>query len=222
MSRVKVLGCATIVEALRPRLPAEVTCETLDFGLHVQPSNLRTALQQAIDASEHHDVIVLGYGLCSMAVIGLVSRSSTLVVPRVDDCIGLFLGSRRAYREQARNQPGTYYLTKGWIDVGDTPFAEYERVAAKHGPERARRVMDAYLRHYTRLVLINTGEEDRDQYQAYARRSAARFGLSYEEISGSTALVEKLIHGPWDEEFVVVPPGRAIDYGDFTTEADGK
>lgn len=213
--RVKVIACATVVEELRPRLPAGVDCQTLDFGLHIQPTLLKEVLQEAIDATTNADVIVLAYGLCSLAVIGLHSERSTLVVPRVDDCISIFLGSRQAYKQQARSQPGTYYLTKGWIEVADTPFDEYERMVEKYGPARAKQLMEIYLRHYTRLALIDTGQYDLDRYRAYTKATAERFGLRYEEIQGSTALIEKMVDGPWDEEFVVVPPGRAITYSDF-------
>lgn len=214
---VRFIACATVVEELRPRLPAGTTCETLDFGLHTRPEKLKAALQAAIDASKGYEVIVLGYGLCSMAVIGLQSETSTLVVPKVDDCISIFLGSRKAYLDQIGQQPGTYYLTKGWIEVGDTPFSDFERTVEKYGSERARRIMAAYFRHYTRLAFINTGEHNLDKYRSYTQEIAARFGLNYEEIPGSSALIEKMIDGPWDNEFVVVPPGRAISYFDFVT-----
>jgi Protein of unknown function (DUF1638) len=215
---VKVLACATVVEEMRNRLPDGVVCETLDFGLHIKPESLKAALQDAIDASASggFDVIVLGYGLCSMAVVGLSSEFSTLVVPRVDDCIAIFLGSRQAYRDQASHAPGTYYLTKGWIEVGDTPFKGYDRLIEKYGAERAKRVMSLMLRHYTRLALINTGEDNMERYRDEARQIAARFDLAYEEIPGSKNLVDKIVNGPWDDEFIVIPPGRPIAYSDFT------
>ncbi len=213
--RVKVLACATVVEEMRNRLPNDVVCETLDFGLHVKPESLKSALQSAIDTSEDYDIIVLGYGLCSMAVVGLNSNSSTLVVPKVDDCIAIFLGSRQAYRDQASHQPGTYYLTKGWIEVGDTPFKDHTRLVEKYGAERANRVMKLMLRHYTRLALINTGEDNMDHYRDHARQIAAGFDLTYEEIPGSKQLVDKIVSGPWDDDFVVIPPGRSIAYSDF-------
>jgi hypothetical protein len=68
-----------------------------------------------------------------MAVIGLRANGCTLVVPRVDDCISIFLGSHGAYKQQAGAEPGTYYLTKGWIEVGDT----LQRIRAPGGQVRA-------------------------------------------------------------------------------------
>ena len=46
-----------------------------------------------------------------MAVLGLQARNSTLIMPRVDDCTAIFLGSGAAYKQQVHAEPGTYDLT---------------------------------------------------------------------------------------------------------------
>ncbi len=215
-SRIKVIACATVVEEMLPLLPADIQVQTLNFGLHLRPDHLTRTLQQAIDAScNTADTILLGYGLCSRAVVGLHARRCTLVVPRVDDCIAIFLGSRDAYHHQARKEPGTYYLTKGWIEVGDSPFEEYKRMAARYGAERAMRMTRLMLKNYTRLAFINTGQKEIERYRAYAHQTAEQFGLRFEELQGAPSLVQKLISGPWDDDFVIAPPGHVITYADF-------
>ena len=214
--RRRVIACATVIEEMQPFLPPDVPAEVLDFGLHLNPHELKRVLQEKIDAaSQTADVIILGYGLCSMAVIGLQATTATLVVSRSDDCIAIFLGSCAAYKQQTSQEPGTYYLTKGWIEVGDTPFSEYEKLAEKYGEAKAMRMMKLMLKHYTRLAFINTGVYNIDHYRDYARRTSEKFALRYEEIDGSPALVQKMIAGPWDDEFVVVSPGETITYDMF-------
>ncbi len=190
--------------------------QVFDFGLHVNPDKLRRTLQEAIDAvGGQYETILLGYGLCSQAVIGIRATGCTLVVPRVDDCIAIFLGSRSAYLKQAKQEPGTYYLTKGWIEVGDTPFSEYDRMAQRFGQQQAERLYQLMLANYKRLALINTGQYELERYWEYARHTAGRFHLRYEEIPGSDSLIQKLIFGPWDDDFVVVSPGEVIQYEHF-------
>jgi hypothetical protein len=214
--RAAVIACATVIEEMLPHLPPAVQYEVLDFGLHVNPEALRTSLQEAIDkAARAAETIILGYGLCSQAVVGLRANDCTLVVPKVDDCIAIFLGSGEAYRAQASSAPGTYYLTKGWIEAGDSPFDEYEGLVEQYGEERARRLMSRMLKNYTRLALINTGQYELERYRDYCRRTAERFGLRYEEIPGSDALVKRMVHGPWDGDFVIARPGETICYLDF-------
>jgi hypothetical protein len=203
-----------------PKLPEGLTYEVLDFGLHLKPENLKKELQIAIDrASKQAEIILLGYGLCSMAVAGLKANNCTVVVPRVDDCIAIFLGSRQSYMQQVGYAPGTYYLTKGWIEVYDTPLEEYNRMVERYGEKRAMYMMRLMLKNYTRIAYIDTGHKNQEHYRSYARKMAEKFDLKYEEIRGSDTLIKKLLFGPWDEDFVIALPGQTITYADFKSTA---
>lgn len=215
-ARRRVIACATVIEEMLPLLPADVPHEVLDFGLHLTPEKLKAALQTRIDeASAGCDVLLLGYGLCSMAVVGLQARSAHIIIPRTDDCIAIFLGSCAAYKEQAKKEPGTYYLTKGWIEVGDTPFQEHKLLVEKFGEARAKRMTQLMLKNYKRLAFINTGQYEIERFCDYARQTAAAFDLRFEEIEGSPSLVKKMVFGPWDDEFIVLEPGQTMRYEDF-------
>jgi hypothetical protein len=108
-----IIACKTIVNEMLPFLSPDTTYQSVEPGLHLQPEKLRSALQAMIDdITAHTATIVLGYGLCSMGVIGLQAACSTLVVPRQDDCIAIFLGSRRAYKMELNQEPGTYFLNQ--------------------------------------------------------------------------------------------------------------
>ncbi|MAT95841.1 MAG: hypothetical protein CL608_01640 [Anaerolineaceae bacterium] len=219
--RTKVIACATVIEEMLPIMPPDLAYEVLDFGLHLIPGSLKTRLQEAIDTAcaEEYDTIILGYGLCSLAVVGLEARSCTIVVPRVDDCIACFLGSRDAYTAQNKKEPGTYYLTKGWIEVSDTLLDEYNRAVVKYGEERAERIMRIMLQNYKRLVYIDTGTDNQEYYRKYARNVAKKFNLRFEEVKGSDELIYRTLYGPWDDDFVVAQPGETIKYTDFKTKA---
>ena len=215
-ARRRVIACATVIEEMLPHIPEDVSYEVLDFGLHLIPEKLKQALQEKIDeASQDADVLMLGYGLCSMAVVGLKATTATLIIPRTDDCIAIFLGSCNAYKVQAKKEPGTYYLTKGWIEVGDTPFEEHKALIEKFGKEKAERMTRLLLKNYKRLAFINTGQYEIEKYRAYSKKIAEEFELRFEEIEGSPALVKKMLFGPWDDEFVVVNPGETTTFQHF-------
>jgi hypothetical protein len=219
--RVKVIACATVIEEMQPLLPQGVSSEVLDFGLHLNPDELRETLQRSIDAAgEEADVIILGYGLCSMAVVGLTASNCTLVIPRVDDCIAIFLGSSKAYKEQHKKEPGTYYLTKGWIEVCDTPLQDYDQLIKQYGQQKADKIIDMMFKNYTRLAFIDTGQIDQDRYREEARQNAEKLSLKYEEIPGSKELVIKMINGPWDDDFLIVKPGQKVSFKEFKSIGD--
>lgn len=206
-----VMACATVIEEMQAHLPPGMQSKVFDFGLHIRPDKLRTTLQAAIDeASGQYETVILGYGLCSQAVIGITANGCRLVVPRVDDCIAIFMGSKAAYKEQSQKEPGTYYLTKGWIEVGDTPFSEHERTAQRFGREKADYIYQVMMGNYKRLALINTGQYEIEKFREYTKNTAGKFNLAYEEIPGSDTLVRKMLFGPWDEEFVVLEPGETF------------
>lgn len=214
-----IIACPTVIEEMNPYLSSEVATEVLDFGLHANPVKLHQTLQTRIDAIEEKtNIIILGYGMCSNAALGLSSQQSTLVIPRVSDCIALFLGSSAAYARQTEKEVGTYYLTKGWIEVCDTPLDEHRRLVARYGEQKADRMMDLMFAKYKRLAYIETGLKDQDRYKDHTRMIAEQFKLKFENIQGSSILIKKLVHGPWDEDFIVAPPRKAIEFSDFYRE----
>ena len=215
-AHTRVIACATVIEEMLPLMPPHMEYEVLDFGLHFSPDTLRSTLQNAINASAASaENIILGYGLCCQAVVGLRAEDCTLVVPRVDDCIAIFLGSEAAYTQQIHSVPGTYYLTKGWIEAAGTPFVEYDLLVERYGEGKARWIMSQIFKNYIRLAFINTGQHELENYRAHARCTAERFSLRYEEIQGSNALIKKMLYGPWDDDFVIAAPGETVSFLDF-------
>jgi hypothetical protein len=187
----------------------------MEFGLHLDPDKLRLALHEAIDQSDPlKTTILLGYGLCSRATAGLSSNTRRLVVPKVDDCISLFLGSDAEYKEQQRTQPGTLYQTKGWIEA-DKSSVGLAGMVQRYGEARGKALFKQMMKNYTRLVFINTGNYEIEQYRSRSRQQANELALKYEEIVGSNRLIQKLLYGPWDEEFVVAEPGKTLSFLDF-------
>lgn len=216
--RTSVIACAAVIEEMRPHIPPGMPCWRLDSGLHASPDALKRAIQDAIDISAAScSTILLGFGLCSQAVVGLRGNGCTLVVPKVDDCIAICLGSQAAYREQSSAEPGTYYLTQGWMEAGENAFDEHDRLVELYGEGRAQSLMGRIFKHYTRLAFVNTGRSDAGDCSEYCRRTAQRFGLRYEEIPGCSSLIQKMLHGPWDDDFVVAHPGETISFLDFVT-----
>jgi hypothetical protein len=119
-----------------------------------------------------------------------------LLVPRVDDCIALLLGSRREYIRQFEAVPGTYYLSKGWLESGSHPLKEYEEYVPKYGAEQAAWIMDQQYQHYERLVLVAQSQADLDAYREQAlqvARFCERWGMRYEEFLGSDVYVQRFV-----------------------------
>jgi len=234
MKRLKVVGCAVFEDELRAvaqETPNEIDVELLDAGLHAAPDRLRLRAQEAIDRaarSGRYDAVCLAYGLCGRGIVGLIAREIPVVIPRAHDCITLFLGSLRAYREQFAQHPGTFYFTTGWYKhkahpeqtkaaaahrFDPTRHAHYAEFCGQYGKANARYIiefMESWRRNYSRAALIDHGYATDEQAEA-TRAVADAAGWSYERLPGSMALLEGLVSGDWDEaRFLVVGPGCKV------------
>jgi len=79
--------------------------EYLDFGLHLEPKRMKSALQARLEALPEPSVVLIGYGLCGNGLVGLEAGPHTLVIPRTDDCIAILLGSRSARSRAPTTSP---------------------------------------------------------------------------------------------------------------------
>ncbi len=252
VSRKALIACGVF----RPEIEALVASGKLDGidkehiiflegGLHSKPNHLREVLQERIDRLEDEGSctgIALLYGVCGRGLVGLKSRSLPLFIPRVHDCIALFLGSDARYRREFEKTPGTFYITPGWYEEGLTPFGKrgkpvsldpslsesFEGYRDRYGEKNAEaifRFYNSWQKNYQRSVFIDTGIEsegkskraggggDSEIYREYARDFASEFDWDYQELQGSSRLIEKLAAPEKnDSEILMVPPGRVTIY----------
>jgi hypothetical protein len=235
-TRVVIIACQVLQDLLTQLLPPDLALDVviMDYGLHRVPGKMTGTLQETIDAIEEPSLIVLGYGLCGNGLRGLRAGQHTLLVPRADDCIALLLGSYQAYMREFQAVPGTYYLSKGWLESGSHPLIEYQEYVPRYGAEEAMWLMDQQYQHYERLVLVAHSQADLEAYRQQAQevaRFCERWDMRYEEILGSDGYVRRLTElvqraleegvtvldqaggdsspGP-TTDFLVIPPGGEI------------
>ncbi len=207
------------IEALSPREYA-VHTEYVDHDYHRTPEYIGPRLQEEIDiAAAYATRIVLGYGLCSHGTVGLKAPPQGLWIPRVHDCIALYLGARASYEEQFRCHPGTYYLTKAWIANERDPLGIVEKdYSPRVGSDTAWWAMKEELKNYTRIVYIDTmgSSAEGAALAARARENARRLDKEYIRIPGSNAFFDKLVKGPYTkDDFVYVEEGAKVESKSF-------
>jgi len=183
----------------------------VESGLHNWPDRLRTRIQQVLDGVTGADRVLLAFGYCGNAVVGLTSGPFELIAPRADDCITLMLGSG-ARREEVSAEMGTYFLTPGYLEHESNIWSEYQAFAARRGTEMADRVYATLLAHYRRLGIVDTGSFDVDRFVERVRPIAQTFGLQHQVIRGTTTYLRRLVTGPWDEGFIRVGPRETLTF----------
>lgn len=214
MARMKLFACKTIADEVNAVLNSNVDCDFLEYALHNTPAKLQQELQKKINVASDYDAILLGYGLCSNGTAGLRSDRYSLVIPRVHDCISLLLGSRECYDQEFKKCPGTYYLSKGWIDQKADPISTYRKYCERYGEKKALRFIRQEYANYKRVALIHT-VANLKEYVNYSMEVAAFLDVDYVELEGSLRYIDKLINGEWNGEFLIIPPGDTISLNNF-------
>ncbi len=223
--QILIIACAVFKEVI-PQYIRETSTQVvfIEYGLHLTPRKLSAAIQEQIDALTEPRFVLIGYGLCGNGLLGLKSRSHTLILPRVNDCVALHLGSQADYLAAFQAEPATYYLTPGWLECGGEPMSEHEKCRDRFGPEKADLISDALYGHYRRTCLIAFTPEDLARWRPRALQVAEfcreRWGWQYQERVGSDALIRRLLdagskaaeagESQGSRDFVVIDPGGEV------------
>ncbi|MDF2874811.1 MAG: hypothetical protein K0R22_1494 [Sporomusa sp.] len=212
-----LLACQTMKDEVALAMQQSgVTYPVIYFesGLHNTPEILRQQIQEQINGLTNTAVILMAFGCCGNGLIGIKSSQAKLVIPRIDDCITLLLGSTKA-RKSVPNEISTYFLTKGWLDPEGNIMWSYKPWVEHYGEQKALRLIKKMLNNYTRFLIIDTGSYDIENVLNTVKEFSAKLNMDYEVIPGSLRLLQKMLTGPWDNEFIVLDPGQETALHDF-------
>lgn len=235
-STVYFIGCGVLgpdVNHVAAKLNLDFKKKMLPGGLHSNPDLLRQKLQESINeaATDRSCIrIIVGYGLCGKGTVGIhAPQDIPLVFPKVHDCIALFLGSDRAYKEEFQKFPGTFYISTGWylenekpkenkgnqIWIGKEAMGTME-ITEKYGEKSGKEIIDffsTWQANYQRAAFIDTGIGKADQCAKHARQMAEKYNWQYQAIKGSLSLVTQLLTATEsDDQILLVPPGHITMY----------
>jgi hypothetical protein len=210
--------------------PHVIDLEFTELGEHASSDRLRALLQSKIDATEAagkpYDAILLLFGMCGNATVGLEARRTKLVIPRAHDCCTILLGSKEQFIEHFQDAPSTPFSSSGYIERGSYFLRTdgdgdpkvligdgYKALGDQYGEEDAKYIWEQMHPNHdnNRAVFI---ELPQTAHLGHARRfeeKAAKAGKETRHLPGDIRLIKKLIFGEWDErEFLIVNPGEKI------------
>ncbi|WP_428937456.1 DUF1638 domain-containing protein [Fontivita pretiosa] len=212
--------------------PNVIDVEFTELGEHARPQALRELIQSRIDAADasgkSYDAILLLFGLCGNATVGLRARRTQLVMPRAHDCCTILLGSRQKYLEHFADAPSTPFSSCGYIErgqyflrtaddgtsqvvVGDA----YKQLVARYGEEDARFIWEQMHPEHEanrRAVFIELPQTQHLGHAARFAQKAAAEGRQYVHLQGDIRLIRNLIDGQWDpKDYLIVPPNHTIE-----------
>ena len=214
-----IVACKTLQNELAAAMSAcGYSCEIrwIESGLHNFPKKLHNTLQDLLDQCTDCDTVLLAMGFCGNSVAGIQTHDFQLVMPRIDDCISLLLGSVSRRKEQSATG-STYFMTEGWLEGERNIWKEYEYTIHKYGPELGQEIFDTMFQNYRNLALIDTGCFDMKKAIAETQEIARELDLSYIQLPGTIDYLKELLSGQWDSErFIILPPHSRLEQSQCT------
>ena len=207
-----VIACKTIEDELNwamERTGADFPVFWLEQGLRNVPRQLLEALQAELDAAGAERVL-LAMGFCGNSLRGLRVPAGELIVPRVDDCISLLLGSVSRRLEISREY-AAYFFTEGWLRGERNIWVEHQHMLETYGEELTEELEKSMFGHYKTLGLLDCGIKPVEPLVEGTKMIADGLHLAQRVIPASARYLEDLLTGPWPEErFLTVRGPREI------------
>lgn len=219
--RTILIACETIkteiLSALELTDTADLDIIWIESGLHNAPKKLGAVLQDKLDGLVEVDYVLMGFGFCGNALLGLKTHEFKMVIPKVDDCISLLLGSCPLRKELTENH-AAYFITEGWLSNESNLYDDYRYAIEQYGQETADDVYETIFAHYRTLCVIDTGLSDYDTFLGETTEMAQALGLQQMPVPGTIKYLKQLLTGPWSvDHFLTIPAHTSIDAGMLKT-----
>ena len=220
--KTAVIACKTIEDELNyamERTGCAYPVFWLEQGLHNVPQKLCEAVQSALDAAGAERVL-LAMGFCGNALRGVRVSAGELIVPRVDDCISLLLGSVKRRLEVSREH-AAYFFTEGWLRGERNIWVEHQHMLETYGEELTEELEKSMFGHYKTLGLLDCGIAPIEPLIAGTKMIAEGLHLEQKVIPATTQYLCDLLTGPWPpERFLTLRAGQTIGEDDLTLPED--
>lgn len=184
---IGILGCDAIRNELEIVTAGDrevVYREYLEFGLHLEPEQLRKAILEKLESLPAEvDVVFLGYGHCQ-ALKGLPEQVNVpIVMLEYEDCIAAMLTTER-YHAEKRNGGITWFYPAGWAANGMPGMVRLFRLDSveDYAPEYFLKIM---FDGFSRCLFIDTGIEGIERLEGNSLEVAEALGLRHERTLGS-------------------------------------
>lgn len=189
---------------------------SVDKSYHKEPELMKQKIVEIIDSLEPEiDTVLVAMGFCGGSWDHM-KFSRRVVIPRVDDCVSLLLHTDDAYHPNLK-EFGHLYLYEKDPDSFSKDRIMDGQVSAEYGGLDSDTLFHMFFDNYRYLDIVDTGLNDcyTEEYVEKAQANADAFQAVLDYVPGSNRLLEKLVSGRWDEQFLVVEPGHRIQHSDF-------
>ena len=179
--------------------------------LHNTPKLLKQEIQKEIDKQKTVNNIILLFGVCGNGTIGLKSENANIIMPRVDDCISLYLGGIEN-RKKIENYNKTYFITKRYVENELSVYNEMKTLINKYGEKKAKKMYKMLFDKYEYIRSIDTNAYDENEIIDKVNEMCIMFNLKYEKIKSDLSIIEDLLNENTNINIITTLKGEEIEF----------
>ena len=204
------------LEAAQVKMGTNCPVYSLDRALHSQPKNMRQRLIDVLNAlPESITTVLIAMGYCGGSLDNICARQR-LVIPNLDDCITMLLTKTDAQEGNLKQRGHMYFRDSecGGVNVQRM----LDNLRQEYGMERGTGIFGMWFADYTHADIIDTGVFDcyEERYVESIQKQADLIRCELGYVEGSNRILEKLVSGQWDEQFLIVPPVTVLTKSAFS------
>ena len=211
-----LIGCKIIQieieEAIR-KTNAVLDAFWLDEDYHNHPDKLHTELQKIIDRLSDYDEILLSFGLCGNALIGITATHCDIYYPKIDDCICGFLSNHKALDTLRKD---SVFVNRGWLTTKNNFANEYKRASTRYGDDRAEAIYRKLYANYKNVIYMQTEKNIPNDLIDKAKDMAIRLNISLKIEPADYEIYTQLLSEQDHPLIKKLPKGSTITYKDFS------
>ena len=213
-----ILSCSSLllhVEAAQTKMHTRFPVVTLDRRPHAEPKRMRSSILETLEALPPScETVLAAMGYCGGSW-NHIPLSRRVVIPKVDDCITLLLHTDDTPHGNLKEAGHMYFRD---CDTGAYSIEGMkEEICRTYGMEFGTSIFGSWFQNYTNADIIDTGVYDcySEEYVTEAQKNADLIRCSLGYVEGSNRILEKLVSGQWDAQFIVLESGQEMTEQDF-------
>ena len=217
-SHTVILACSAMslhVAAAQKTMKTDFPVIEVDSSFHENPSKMRQKIIETLEQMEKSiDTVLVAMGFCGGSWED-IATDKRIVIPRVDDCITLLLHTDDTWYPNLK-QCGHLYLRDD-IEGKFSPKSIKKNLCSQYGDSEGSFVFRTWFGSYTNADIIDTGAYDchSEAYMLEAMENADLMEATLDYVPGRNLILEKLVSGRWDQQFLVIEPGNTVSNMDF-------
>ena len=214
-SSTVILACSSLteyVEAAQERARTAFPVIYLNRLYHRDPKEMQQHILQALEEKvpAGTKTVLVAMGFCGGSWEG-VRASYRLVLPRIDDCVSLLLQTGDVPVSDLK-EPGHLYVRAK--DPSKESFKSiFERMTQGIDEETKARYHKDWQQLYSSIDIMDTGLNGCREpgYAETVQIDADWLDAAMTYVPAGTYLIEKLLRGEWDDQFLILEPGEPVE-----------